>query len=178
MTIPASRIFDIAAACLQAVVDHYATEGADLPARQYVANGLPAFDMTEGGECDEQVTVFVESTYGIGGDPIIEDPRHQFPDLSHAMRAGVFAVTIVRCVPMIDDSSGNPVIPSPEEETESAALIYEDAVLMLNALVEAERAGELPGCGSVSFMRWTNENAQGGVGGGTLRVAISLSDAF
>lgn len=173
--IPSTRIFEIAEACLAAVVAHYTTEGADLPARQYVANGLPAFDVTEDGECDEQVTVFCEATYGIQGSPLIENPEAKLADLGHAMRAGVFAITIVRCVPTLSDELA---IPTVEAENESAAVIYEDAVLMLNALIVAERAGALPGCGSVAFLRWQNENAQGGVGGGTLRVAISLSDAF
>lgn len=173
--IPASRIYDIAAACLAAIEDWYTTEGADLPDRRYVANGLPAFDLTEEQDCDEQVTVFCEATYGIQGSPLVENPSEILADLGHAMRAGVFAVTIVRCVPTIDDQQ---TIPTVDEEDASARQIYEDAVHMLNALVAAERAGDLAGCGSVTFLRWTNENAQGGVGAGTLRVAISLSDAF
>lgn len=173
--IPADRIFDIATACLEAVEAHYGSEGYDLPARRYVANGLPAFDLTEDQECDEQVTVFCESTYGIQGSPLIEDPREQLADAGHAMRAGIFAITVVRCVPTIDDSTA---IPTVAEENASSQEIYADAVLTLNALVAAQRAGELPGCGSITFLRWTNENAQGGVGAGTLRVAIALTDAF
>lgn len=175
--IPPSRLFDIAQACLDAVVAHYASEGYDLPSRQYVANGLPAFDATEDGDCDEQVTVYVESTYGIAASPLIEAPEPLLPEAGHALRAGVFVITIVRCVPTIEEH-GHGTIPTPADETASAQQIYEDAVLTLNALIAAERAGELPGCGSVVFLRWQNENAQGGVGGGSLRVAISLSDAF
>lgn len=166
--IPASRIFAIADACLDAVVAHYIAAGVSLPARQYVANGLPSFDC-------EQITVFVENTYGIQGSPLAENPAAQLRDAGHAMRAAVFAITIVRCVPVLDDE-GDP--PSPADESASAAEIYADATLCLNALVAAEVAGGLPGCGSVAFLQWRNENAQGGLGGGTLRVAVSLSDAF
>lgn len=163
--IPADRIKAIADAMLAAIVFHYIEEGVDLPARQYVANGLPAFDC-------EQVTVFCENTVGIQGSPLAEFPSEQFRDAGHAMRAGIFAVTIIRCVPMLDDDGDPPAV---EAEDESAALIYGDAVRALNALIGAEERGDLPGCGSVVFQRWTNENAQGGLGGGTLRVAISLA---
>ena len=175
--IPADRIYAIAEALLAAVEAHYLdpTIAADLPGRRYVANGLPAFDATDDGECDEQLTVFCETTYGIQGSPLLENPEARLADLGHAMRAAVFAVTIVRCVPTLSDQG---TLPTVEAENESSSLIYEDAVLMLNALLVAERAGDLPGCGSVAFLRWQNENAQGGVGGGTLRVVVSLSDAF
>lgn len=173
--IPTGRLYDVAEACKTAVVAYYTAQAETLPDRRYVANGLPAFDLTDEGDCDEQFTVFVENTYGISGPPLLEDPNAQLGDAGHAMRAATVALTIVRCVPTIDDSGS---IPTVAEEEASAEQIYADAVLMLNALIVAERAGDLAGCGSVTFLRWTNENAQGGVGGGTLRVAISLSDAF
>ena len=176
--IPTTRLCDVAQACLDAVVDYYTAEGQDLPERRYVANGLPAFDATDEGHCDGQLTVFVEATYGIEGNPLQENPNALLGDAGHAMRAAVLAVTIIRCVPTVGGEGHSPQIPSAAEETASAREIYEDAVLMFNALLSAERAGTLPGCGSVAFLRWVNENAQGGVGGGTLRVAVSLSDAF
>lgn len=163
--IPESRIFDIAQACLDAVVAHYITEGVVLPDRQYVSNGLPAFDC-------EQVTVHVPETFGITGTPLGENPSDQYRDAGHAMRAGIFAVTIVRCVPTIDDNGQPPAVAL---EVTASQVIYADAVLSLNALIVAEGAGDLPGCGSVVFRSWTNENPQGGFGGGTLRVAISLA---
>lgn len=163
--IPADRIYALATACLDAVVAHYITEGVELPERRYVANGLPAFDC-------EQVTVFVENTVGITGTPTVENPTEWFRDAGHAMRAGIFAVSIIRCVPTMDDE-GNP--PPVAEENESSQLIYADTVLVLNALIAAEEAGDLPGGGSVVFRGWTNENAQGGLGGGTLRASISLA---
>lgn len=163
--IPASRIFDIADACLDAVVAHYAEKAVELPERRYVANGLPAFDC-------EQVTVFCESTSGISGSPAIEVATEQFRDAGHAMRLGVFAVSIIRCVPTLDDEGDPPTV---ADENESSALIYGDAVLVLNALIAAEEAGQLPEHGSIVFRGWTNENAQGGLGGGTLRAAISLA---
>lgn len=163
--IPAGRVKAIADALLTAVVAHYAEEGVELPERRYVANGLPAFDC-------EQVTVFCENTVGITGTPLGENPTEWLRDAGHAMRAGIFAVSIIRCVPTLDDE-GDP--PSVEAEDESAALIYADAVRVLNALVAAEVAGELPEHGSIVFRGWTNENAQGGLGGGTLRASISLA---
>lgn len=163
--IPGDRIYALALACLDAVIAHYITEGVELPERRYVANGLPAFDC-------EQVTVFCENTVGITGTPTAENPTEWFHDAGHAMRAGIFAVSIIRCVPVLDDDGDPPPV---AEENTSAALIYGDAVRVLNALIAAEAAGDLPGGGSVVFRGWTNENAQGGVGGGTLRAAISLA---
>lgn len=163
--IPDSRIFDIAQACLDAVVAHYLTEAVDLPDRQYVSNGLPAFDC-------EQITVHVENTFGITGTPLGENPTDQYRDAGHAMRAGVFAITIIRCVPMLDDDGNAPTV---AREVTASQAIYADAVLVLNALIVAEGNGDLPGCGAIVFRSWTNENPQGGYGGGTLRVSISLA---
>lgn len=163
--IPADRIKAVCDALLDAVVAYYAEQNVTLPDRRYVANGLPAIDC-------EQLTVFCESTVGITGTPLGENPTEWFRDAGHAMRAGIFAVTLNRCVPVLDDDGDPP--PVTDEDTSSAE-IYGDAVMVLNALIAAEEAGQLPEHGSIVFRGWTNDNAEGGIGGGTLRVSISLA---
>lgn len=163
--IPPDRIYAIADACLDAVVAHYATLGTELPARQYVANGTPAYDC-------EQLTVNVESTAPITGSPLNEIASDLIRDAGHAMRSGLYAVTILRCIPTLDDEGDPPPV---TDEAASSALIYADAVNVLNALIAAEIAGEIPGHGSVVFRGWQSVEPQGGLGGGILRVSISLA---
>lgn len=158
-----TRIYDVCDDLLTAVVTRH---GGDLPARQYVSAGEPAWDC-------ELVATYCESAGNVDGDPTLDtfDAVKRLP--GHTVRAGTFVVTIVRCTPAVIDNSANP--PSVDEENAASLAVYEDAQRMFNALVAAEKAGELPGCNSIAFGQWTVVGPDGGFVAGELRVLVGLA---
>lgn len=161
------KLWNIANDLLDAVTSHYTSKGVGLPLRQYVANGPPVYDC-------EQLTVFCERTAGYEEDPAAAISRHHAGMPGWAMRAGYYAIGLVRCAPTIDDQ-GKP--PSVDRESGSAQEIMRDAGLMLNGLITAYRTGLLPGCTSLSFLQWDCPGAQGGYASGILHVAVGLAHA-
>lgn len=164
MAVPLSRLFDLALALLTAVEDGAAAEGVTLPARRYVAHMLPSAD------CD-QLTVHVERTFGYEGALEAEQLLPQYARAGHALRGATYVVQLWRCVPALDDN-GNP--PTAAALQASAQEIDADAVLLVNSVLAAERAGDLPGCSGVAIENWTPLTASGGLGGGELRVRVTL----
>jgi hypothetical protein len=120
-----------AKALLDAVVGGYETAGVDLPERQLVALGLPAWDC-------EQLTVSIERIYAHGGDVNIEAPTVTHAHPGFLMRAAVMSVLLLRCVPTSDDS-GTP--PAAEDEQAGALAVYADQQLVENAIIDAYNAG-------------------------------------
>lgn len=157
-----SRIFDVCEDVLGAVVTRH---GAPLPARQYVAAGLPAWDC-------ELVAVWCESTIGIDGNVSVEALEPMRRAAAHSMRAGVFVVTIARCAPTPGPRGA---APSTDTEETVARTLYEDAQRILNSLLAAEKAGELGGCHGVAFQQWAPIGPEGGYVAGELRVRIGLA---
>lgn len=162
MPAPATRVFDVASALLDAVV---ANHGGELPDRRYVSAGAPAWDC-------ELVSTWCESTSGVDGGTTIDTLDAHTGSAGHTMRSGVFVVTIARCTPAIPDGRDFPTVAN--EETAAAAL-YEDAQRTLNALIEAERDGDLPGCHGIAFLGWSFVGPEGGFVAGELRVLVALS---
>lgn len=159
------RLWLLANAVKDAVVDGYADADVELPGRQYVTVGpLPPHDC-------EQFVVSVESTFGHEGaiQQEVVDPLTAKP--AHAMRAARVTFHIVRCWPVMGDD-GEP--PSVADEEAAAEAAMADSQLLLNAIVAAQRAGDLPRCGTVAFEQWTAITPSGGFGGGTLRLRLGL----
>lgn len=140
MSSPHRRIYDTAAALLDAVVAYYAqiaTEfpsdaPAPLPDRQYVHAGEVSFD------CDELVVTGVGLFQGQPNLPVDFTPiRCEVP------RTARLEVWLVRCVPAIDDDGA----PEPAEETESAHDILTDLWMVPQAIFIAYKNGtlDLPG---------------------------------
>lgn len=166
MAPPATRIYDVCADLLGAVVNNH---GGTLPDRQFVSPGAPAFDC-------EGLMVWCERTAGFDGDVLVETTTSILPGASHTMRAGTFVVTLTRCAPnVVSDDGGNLTLPTTDEEDEAAQLVYEDGQRVLNALVEAEKAGELPLCHSLAFIDWRVLGPYMGFVAGELRVRVGLA---
>lgn len=159
-----ARIYGIARATLDCVAAGLTTAGGDHmpPTRQYVADGnLVAWDC-------EQLCVSVEDTHSIVGNPAAES---QDPDLAMAMRAATIGIWLVRCCPMMDDD-GEP--PTADAIDASAQVVLADPQIMVDALWNAQQAGQLATCRGLAFQRWTAVGPQGGLTGGVLRIAVAL----
>lgn len=169
MAPPISRLWDLATAVLTAVEDGYATEGVDLPDRTFVSYGPPLVDCP-------LLAVHVERVYGIEGNVAAEALQPIASAAGHTMRAATFVIVLVRCVPVVaEDGLADVRIPTSDEEDNAALEILSDAQLVLNSLVAAERAGDLPGCHSIVYESWIPIVAEGGLAGGATRVRIGVA---
>jgi len=169
MAPPVTRIYDTCQQLLDAVV---AGHTGTLPERRYVSAGAPAWDC-------ELVAVWCERTFGVAGDPAVEVIDPLASSAGHTMRAGTFVVTIARCTAAVVDANGDQItLPSVDEEEAAAAELYQDAQAVINALVAAERAGDLPGCHGVAFESWGPLGPEGGFVAGELRVRVGLSSGL
>jgi hypothetical protein len=158
------RLWNLAVDVKMAIIDGFASAGVDLPARQYVSYGFPAHDCA-------QLVVAAEATAGTEGalsqevvEPVLGKP-------GHAMRYARFGITLLRCVPVVQDDGDPPTV---EDEEEAAETVLADTVLLLNSIVAAQRSGDLNRCGGVAFEQWTAISPLGGLGGGILRVRLLL----
>ncbi len=159
------RLYDMAAAALLAVQTYH---GGPLPERQFVSAGPPVWDC-------ELLAVHVERTEGYEGDvaTVTVQPMSSAPGF--AMRAATLAVTLVRCTPAVPESKGSKVsMPSVDDEEDAALTLYSDSQRVLNALVQAHKAGELGGCRSLAFLDWSVIGPEGGMVAGLLRVRAGL----
>lgn len=162
-----ARIFDLCSTIRDQIVEYYAAQGVELPERQYVADSHLGIAI----DCP-QLAVACEGTIGVEGHPVFQTNEALTKGAGWAMRAGTFAVTIARCAAEQDDEGHTEV----EDEEASAAAIYTDATLMLNALVTAAKAGELPGCGQLVFLSWrAAEEVNAELAASVLRVQIGLT---
>lgn len=161
----ADRIWLLAQELRDVIRLGYAAAGVDLPERQFVSPGLPAWDC-------EILAIQLERTFGIAGNLAAEIVEPQLPQAAHAMRGATFAVWLVRCVPTIHDDGTNIHVPSVTEEEAAAKIIYSDVQLLLNVIVAAQRAGNLPGCSGLAFEAWQGVGPQGGLSGGYLRLRL------
>lgn len=162
MPLPVDAIYDVARATLDVVVAAYIDAGVDLPDRQYVADGTPAWD------CD-QVTVYAERTFsGFAGQEVVAPL-----DCLH-IRSAVFWVEIARCVPALTNRGAAPTAAAIEA---SAQVILRDPIIVANALVQAYRDGELGGCLGLVLEGWEGLGPEGGYAGGRQRFRYQLTEA-
>lgn len=122
-------ITDEAVFLLDAVTDHFAAAGRELPDRQCVVAGDPR---SFAWDC-EQLTV---SLQGIGWGPATSaaanSPRTGSPASTMSVRHVVLAVTLVRCTPTPDEE-GDP--PDAAELDAAGRLFMRDAGLLSQAIV-------------------------------------------
>lgn len=158
------RIYDICQAIKAAVITYYGAQSVELPPRQYVANGPFAIMY----DCP-QLVVSCEKVTGYQENPALQTFVAERPGAGHAMRSAIFQVSVVRAICPDPEN----VIPVDQEEA-SAAEVYRDAGLVLNALITAEKDGDLGGCSAVVFLDWTGPQPDADVAAGTTRVQLSL----
>lgn len=163
-----STMYDLARACLDAIVLYWPVDAEPLPDAQFVTGGLLAHDGCE------LLATGIERTFSVEADPSFEILSTLGPGFTN--RAVIVMCTLLRCVPMVDtDEAGNVVlIPSPAEIEASAQITLGDGQAMFNALVIAQARDDLGGCQKMAFDSWTREGPDGGNGGGTLRVRIMV----
>ena len=159
------RIYNVCQALLTAVIDHH---GGTLPSRQYVSAGAPAWD------CD-LIAVWHETADGYEGNPVTITTQTMPSGAGFALRAGTFVITMVRKTCAVVKSVGNrAVLPTVEQEEDAAHTLYGDEQRMVNAVVAATKAGELPGCHSLAIVGWQVIGPEGEYVAGELRVRIGL----
>lgn len=130
--------------------------------------GLPAWD------CDT-LAVQIERLFSHQGDITTQVFEAREEATGFAMRGAVVAIWLMRCVGTMDND-GSP-LPTSEIECD-AALVLDDPLLMLHALLDAQEAGTLPGCAGLAFEDWLSLGPEGGVAGGVMRIRVDLSGDF
>lgn len=161
-----SRIYDLARATLDAIVDGWPPEQPALPDRRYVHTGTPAAD-------SEQFVVWVPRTIGMGtGANVGQQGIAAWPDGDPGMRTVIVTVQILRAVPHVDSEGTGIVLPSVEALEKSAKVLLADAQCVQNALIAAQDAGSLAGFGNLAFETWDAIDAAGGLAGSNLRVRL------
>lgn len=165
LAIDPEQAYDLAGAIRDAIGSYYDNEiSVDLPERRLVFPGLPAYDC-------EQLTVHAERIVPVGGDISQEATPDEHDPVGFYMRAVEYGVTILRCVP-VPAAVGQ--VTNPDDEELAAAAILRDPVHVWNGIISAMRSGELPGCGGVRWRSWEALSPQSDLGGGMLRLLVSL----
>lgn len=167
MAPPPTRLFTLASSVLAVLVDGYASAGDSLPGHQAVVPGLPAWDCAG-------VYVQVVRVYGTEGNVASEVAQPLEAHPGHSLRGMQLDVSILRCVPTVDETAGEVVLPSKVAEESAALRILTDAQRMTNVLVRAQAAGELPGCSALVIDQWVSIGPSGGLGGGTLSLRVAV----
>lgn len=165
---PALAIYDLAKKLLAAVVDYYQGENVELPERRFVCPYLPILDC-------EQLTVHVERTFSNEGDPAVQVIQSIGSHPGHGLRTAVFVIALSRCVPLHDMQGDSIVLPPIADEEAAAAQIHADGVHLFNAVLVADKNGDLGGCDLLAILEWISAGNEAGLAGGALRVWIGLS---
>jgi hypothetical protein len=157
---PRTRLHDFATDVLTAVVDAFAAAAVDLPARRYVAHGEVAYD------CDQLVVGLERFALGLPGaedQGVIRAP---------VSRTAIFAVHLLRCVP-VPDKQGNP--PTPDALDDSSLELMVDAWLLLTGVLGAYNDSELSTrCDSLAIAGLDPYGPQGNYGGSVLRIGAQV----
>lgn len=157
----ATEVYDQGAAVLAAVVAGYAEAGVALPAKQYVAEGPPAYD------CEQVVVAFARLRPGLPGASDVTSPDMQRATLP---RVVTWAVHVVRCVPV--QTGKRP--PSATQLGDSAAGVLTDASVLPRSVVNAWRAGDLASCSGLAVLEVAPAGPEGGVAGTVLTLDAQL----
>jgi len=158
------RVYVLARAALDAIINNWDADAEPLPERQYVAFGLVAWDC-------EQLTVSISRTYGVEADVAAEQ---LVSNQMFAMRGLEIEVSLIRCVPVADTSGDVIIIPTADDIEASARIAAIDERTIMNTLIEAQQDGDLGGCHGIAFGGWSAEGPNGGLGGGRLAVRLAL----
>lgn len=160
------RLYDVAAAALAAVANYYDEQGddLDLPARRAV---VPSSSVA--WDC-ELCAVTVTAVGAHDGDPSQQLTPILEADPAYFLRFALLTVTILRNLPVSADAEP----PSVDDEDQVARQVLADQGMVWLALVAAQDAGDLPCCGGIAFVGWTQVVAEGGLGGSVTTVQVSL----
>jgi hypothetical protein len=165
VALPRDRLWECASKLLDTVANYYREKEEPLPARRFVSPGLPSW------EC-EQVTAYVERTYS--GEALDTEGTGLVDCL--VMRHAVIVIEIARCAPMTDMTLDQPQIPTVGDEEESARAVLADPMLIVNAAVQAYRAGDLAGCRGLAIVDWEALGPESGLAGGRQRFRWQLTE--
>lgn len=159
------RLYEVCAAALEGVADYYDEHGGDLklPARRFVSPGPPAWDCPLAAVYSAHVGAHSGELTAAATPQLEADP-------AYFLRAGTLSFVIVRPMPVSDDGSATDV----DDEDLAARRLYADLGTTWDGLVATQAAGELPGCGGLAFLAWDVLEAQGGLVGSLLQVAVTL----
>lgn len=178
MAPPRDRLYAMAREVLDVVVAGYLNAaiaaGADwppaqdLPARQFVSIGPPAWDCA-------LIAVWVETTNGSEGDVRVDAPDPHKAGVGHGLRTAALRIQIVRCVPVMEEVAWGAAPPDAADEEAAAEVLLTDAQLVTNILLAASKAGELGTCNDVVFTEWLSVGPEGGMAASThaLRAAVA-----
>lgn len=126
LTIP-----DLAESFLLGVQQHFAAANVALPARQYVAAGLPA---NIAWDCEQLVVALTGIGWGQAEDVVQLSPQINAQASVAAVRHAVFSVQLVRCTPA---KGPHGALPTVDQIHENGLAFFRDAGLLSQALVTA-----------------------------------------
>lgn len=158
------RPADLARDMLEAVAGYYQANGLALPYPRFVTTGQVVADC-------ELAAVSVQRLFSHAGDVSAEVVPGVRAHVGHAMRGMVAAVSVLRCVPTLDEA-GDP--PPADAVEDGARLVLADAQHTWNALYDAHRDGRLTSCNSLVWGGWDAYGPEGGIAGGFLIVRAGL----
>lgn len=163
-----SRTYDVARTALDLLVADWPADpdvALPLPARRYVNWGAVIWD------CD-QIVVSIERTFGHTGDVSAEQIDVQ--PMTMAVRAVTLAIWIVRCVPDIDASGEQIVLPTPAELEASAQVFAADTDQVLAILARRQRQHDFASCDGLGFENCLASGPEGGFAGGVTRLRAEI----
>jgi hypothetical protein len=119
------EVDQLAQVLLAHTVVHFDAAGVELPEHRVVTAGAPAWD------CEQLTVTLVGVGWGQAPDSATESARPGSPVSVYAVRHALYAVSLVRCVPL-----PNPDPPSMAELNAAGLRFMRDAGLLSQALVE------------------------------------------
>lgn len=161
-----ARFYDLARSAFDAIVTGWPADpdvALPLPDRRYVAFGQIAWDC-------EQLVVSGLRSFITDGDVAVEQVVSGPVFFNRAVE---LVVSIVRCVPVVDNSGDEILFPDPDAIETSALVAFTDEETIRDVLISAQEARTLAVPGGLAFGNWVTEGPLGGLGGGTLTVRMS-----
>jgi hypothetical protein len=123
------ELHTVAKALLVAVGNYFAANGVNLPTRQYITTGDPAI---VAWDCEQLTVCLANIEWGRSRDATQFSPTFGKAASINAMRHAIYAITLVRCCPTIDDTG---TLPSAQALDDAGLASMLDAGLMSQALV-------------------------------------------
>jgi hypothetical protein len=121
------EVDQLAQVLLAHTIVHFGAAGVELPEHRVVTAGAPAWD------CEQLTVTLVGVGWGQAPDSATESARPGSPVSVYAVRHALYAVSLVRCVPVPDEQGAAPTM----AELNAAGLRFmRDAGLLSQALVE------------------------------------------
>ena len=152
-----TTLYDFATELLAASVVALDSTAAGAPAAQFVSYALPSLD------CPEQLTVDVRQLGADGNAPTAPGmARGHLTQVGHLTNLGTFVVTMTRCVPVVDGTTGQ--FPSSTAIQAAAGVILEDGWAWWNHMSVLIRTSQLWGGRCATIYRDPGVPVQGSGG--------------